>query len=146
MAKLKKTRPKTCNVLGRELLKVLSKIMPQTLVKNQRKEALELADRVTIASVLTWDAIAKTYSPEEIETICIEGDIVWVKLVDGAYPIARHTFRSILEAQRDSINKQIERVVNTKAEEVKEATAEPRPEIEWHQMFFNLGIYRGWTM
>jgi len=121
--------------------------MTQTLLKTQRTEALELAERVTIASVLTWDAVGKTFSPDDIEAICLDGDMVWVKLSQGSYPISRYMFRSILEAQRAAINKQIEQIIDLEAQEV----AEPEETAEtiqsgWHPFFIPCGEHRGWRM
>jgi hypothetical protein len=99
-------------------------IMTQTLLKTQRTEALSYADRVTIASVLTWDSINGTFNPNDIETICLKGDMVWVKLTNGAYPISRHIFRSILFDQRNFINKQIEQIIDIEEQEVLEAERE----------------------
>ncbi|NES17906.1 MAG: hypothetical protein F6K41_03040 [Symploca sp. SIO3E6] len=95
-----------------------------TYTATRTREALSYADRVTIASVLTWDAINKTFSPDEIEAIRIEGDMVWVKLTRGSWPISRHMFRSILEAQRASINKQMGQIIEAEAQEVAEAECE----------------------
>lgn len=39
--------------------KIDTTMMTQLLVKPQRQQALSYADRVTIASVLTWDSINK---------------------------------------------------------------------------------------
>lgn len=58
-------------------------MVTQLLVKPQRTEALSYSDRATIASVLTWDSINGTFNPDDIETICLKGDIVWVKLTNG---------------------------------------------------------------
>ena len=99
-------------------------IMTQTLVKAKRQQALSYADRVTIASVLTWDSINGTFNPNDIETICLQGDMVWVKLTNGAYPISRYIFRSILFYQRNFINKQIEQIIEIKEQEVLEAERE----------------------
>ncbi|NEP55981.1 MAG: hypothetical protein F6K31_03015 [Symploca sp. SIO2G7] len=88
------------------------------------REALSYADRVTIASVLTWDSINKVFSPDDIEAIRIEGDMVWVKLSTGSWPISRYMFRSILDAQRASINKQMEQIIEIEAQEVAEAERE----------------------
>ena len=95
-----------------------------TQLLTQKKQALSYADRVTIASVLTWDSIGKVFNPDDIEAIQIKEDMAWIKLTDGAYPISRYMFRSILEAQRASINKQIEKIVNAEAQEVIEAERE----------------------
>ena len=88
---------------------------------SQKKQALSYADRVTIAGVLTWDAMGTTFSPDDIEAIRIEGDMVWVRLTRGSWPISRHMFRNILEAQRAAINKQIEQIIEIEAQEVIEA-------------------------
>ncbi|NEP14773.1 MAG: hypothetical protein F6K14_32180 [Symploca sp. SIO2C1] len=95
-----------------------------TYTATRTRETLSYADRVTIASVLTWDAINKTFSPDDIEAIRIEGDMVWVKLTQGSWPISRYMFRSILEAQRASINKQMEQIIEVEAQEVAEAERE----------------------
>lgn len=89
-----------------------------------KKQILSYADRVTIASVLTWDETGSyVYSPSEIEAIVTEGEMVYVKLSGRrSQPISRYMFRSILEAQRASINKQIESIVE--AEEIEVAAAE----------------------
>ncbi|NER99650.1 MAG: hypothetical protein F6J86_38555 [Symploca sp. SIO1B1] len=99
--------------------------MTSTLTQStQTTEALSYADRVTIASVLTWDSIGKTFSPDEIEAIRIDGEMVWVKLTQGSWPISRYMFRSILDAQRASINKQMEQIVEIEAQEVMESERE----------------------
>lgn len=67
--------------------------------KPQALEALSHADKQIIASVLTWDC-QRDVAPEEIETIAIVHDIVWVKLSDNrAIPVHVETFRLIRRQQ-----------------------------------------------
>lgn len=62
-------------------------------------DPLTYADRQIIASVLTWDT-QRDVAPEEVETIAIVHDIVWVKLTDNrAVPLHVETFRAIRHQQ-----------------------------------------------
>ncbi len=109
-----------------------------------KTEVLSYEERQIIASVLSWDAIDKTFSADEIEAIRIEGDMVWVKLTNGAWPISRNMFRSILEAQRAAITKQIEEI-DEKIEKVAQPTSK-KVEKKPLPAFINLGQYRGWNI
>lgn len=67
-------------------------------------DPLTLSDRQIIADVLTWDRQEYT-SPEEIETIAIQSDVVWVKLTDNrAVPLHVDTFRNIRRQQLEEQN------------------------------------------
>lgn len=60
---------------------------------------LTAGDRQIIADVLSWD-IQQEVSPDEVVTIAINHDILWVKLTGNrAIPIAVDTFRSIRRQQ-----------------------------------------------
>lgn len=62
-------------------------------------DPLTLSNRQIIADVLTWDRQQYT-SPEEVETIAIAHDVVWVKLTDNrAVPLHVDTFRNIRRQQ-----------------------------------------------
>lgn len=57
------------------------------------------AARQTIADVLTWDT-QEYVSPQEVETIAISHDMVWVKLTNNrAIPLHVDTFRNIRRQQ-----------------------------------------------
>lgn len=102
------------------------------MTEETRTKGLSYADRVTIASVLTWDDCqSHTYSPDEIETIRMEGEMVWVKLTGKRpYPISRYMFRSILDAQRAAINKRIDEIIEAETAEVIEAEREMDADLE----------------
>lgn len=62
-------------------------------------EPLTEAARQTIADVLTWDT-QEYVSPEDVETIAISHDMVWVKLTNNrAVPLHVDTFRNIRRQQ-----------------------------------------------
>ena len=68
---------------------------------------LTLADKQIIALVLTWD-VQREVSPNEIEAIAIQHDILWVKLTDNrAIPLHVETFRAIRAAQFDLVKDEI---------------------------------------
>ena len=91
-----------------------------------KREVLSYADRITIASVLTWDACGNyTYSPDEILAIRIDKDVVWVKLTsDRSRPVCRFVFRSIVEKLKASAQKQIDAIIEAEQEELAEAERE----------------------
>jgi hypothetical protein len=91
-----------------------------------KTEILSFADRVTIASVLTWDGAGiYTYSPDEIESIQLVEDMVLVRLSENRSEyLSRYLFRSILEALRSSAAKQIESVIAAEEQEVLAAERE----------------------
>lgn len=65
----------------------------------QRTTALSQSERETVAKVLTWDT-QREVSPNEIEAIAIQLDIVWIKLTDNrAIPLHVDDFRAIRAAQ-----------------------------------------------
>ncbi len=67
---------------------------------------LTYADKQIVANVLTWDC-QRSVSAEEIETIAITHDILWVKLTDHrAVPIAVSTFRNIRRQQLEQQSQQ----------------------------------------
>lgn len=95
----------------------------------QRTEALSYTDRVTIAAVLTWDNFGNVFSPDEIEAIRIDSDMVRVKLspINGKpreWVIHRNVFRNILEQQRAACEKQIQAIVEIENQEVLETERE----------------------
>lgn len=101
--------------------------MTQSLDRPQVKtEALSFADRVTIASVLTWnEAGTHVYGPDEIEKIRIVQDMVSIKLSGKRHTVmCRYMFRSILEAIRAAAAKQIEGIIAAEEQEVLEAERE----------------------
>lgn len=75
------------------------------------RDPLTYADRQIIASILTWD-MQQEISPEEVETIAIVHDIVWVKLTDNrAIPLHVETFRAIRHQQLEQQTiEEVERV------------------------------------
>lgn len=80
--------------------------MPQVLTDAiaPTSDPLTLSDRQIIADVLTWDRQEYT-SPEEVETIAIAHDVVWVKLTDNrAVPLHVDTFRNIRRQQLEEQN------------------------------------------
>lgn len=65
-----------------------------------KTEPLSRQDKETIAAVLTWD-LCKPVTPEEVETIRVDGEWVAVRLsCRRAVPIHRDIFRSILQQQK----------------------------------------------
>jgi hypothetical protein len=65
----------------------------------QRTTALSQSERETVAKVLTWDT-QREVSPNEIEAIAIQHDILWIRLMDDrAIPLHVETFRAIRAAQ-----------------------------------------------
>jgi hypothetical protein len=100
-----------------------------TYTEPRTKEILSYADRSIIAGVLNWDDPSRTYAPEDIKWIAIEEGMVLVGLVSPAGKKQRHivdrfVFRSILEAQRSSINKRLDEIIEIESAEVLEAERE----------------------
>lgn len=101
-----------------------------------RTSPLTASDRIRIAKVLSRD-LCRTVHPEEVEAICMEVDILWVKLTVGAVPIHKETFKAIDEAQQsDDVVKYV------MAQEAKlEADQKQAEEIE---VDCADGVYRVW--
>lgn len=74
-------------------------IQREAIAPKHDRSPLTHTDRQIIASVLTWDT-QRDVLPEEVETIAIVHDIVWVKLTDNrAIPLHVETFRAIRHQQ-----------------------------------------------
>lgn len=102
------------------------------------RSPLSASDRQIIADVLTWDC-QRDVAPEEIETIAISHDIVWVKLtMNRAVPLHVETFRAIRHQQLEEQNDiDVEHVMELEA---KLETDEKEIEIDSAQP----GVYRVW--
>lgn len=80
--------------------------MPQLLTNAIASpcEPLTESARQTIADVLTWDT-QEYVSPDDVETIAISHDMVWVKLTNNrAVPLHVDTFRNIRRQQLEQQN------------------------------------------
>lgn len=117
----------------------MPQIITEAIAPKHDRTSLTSADRQIIANVLTWD-MQQEVSPEEIETIAISHDIVWIKLTDNrAIPLHIDTFRSIRRQQLDEqAAEEIEYVTELEAKLEKSELAQI--EIDAPQP----GIYRVW--
>lgn len=120
--------------------------MPQTRTAiAPPRDPLTVSDRAVIAQVLTWDC-QREVVPEEIETIAIKHDILWVKLTEGrSVPIAVDTFRTIRRQQLEQKARQLAdaEVALVMAIEAKiQAVAESEPVVEVDQA--DRSLYRVW--
>lgn len=114
--------------------------MTLTASITQVQETLSLADKQIIASVLTWDTQRKV-TAEEVETIAIVHDIVWVKLTDNrAIPLHVETFRAIRHQQLEEQTEVISDVEYVTRLEEKLEEDEKEIEVDSTQP----GIYRVW--
>ena len=78
----------------------MSQITATAIAYQGDRSTLSASDRQIIAAVLTWDC-ATPVNPQEVETIAISHDIVWVKLTDNrAVPIHVESFRAIHRQQQ----------------------------------------------
>ncbi len=106
------------------------------------RQILAYADRQIIASVLNWDMQGEV-GPDEVETIAIAYDIVWVKLTDNrAIPIDVETFRSIRRTQLDQVSEDAGVAFVMEIEAKLEADAIRAESIEVDSI--ESGLYRVW--
>lgn len=74
-------------------------------IAHSPRETLTRKVRYVIAQVLTWDT-QRDVSADEVETISINHDILWVKLTDNrAIPIHVEAFRAIRRQQLEQLAK-----------------------------------------
>lgn len=77
--------------------------MAQTSAIANPCDPLIRKNRYTIAKVLSWDT-QREIDADEIETIALTNDMLWVKLTDNrAIPIHVETFRSIRRQQLEAV-------------------------------------------